>query len=84
KAGIACWSKLEITPPSISNHPCYGTRKANRWLRKLGVFDGKSPAEVARMEAGARLTESMSGLRPQHISYAGQNSKASPPKFHER
>jgi hypothetical protein len=20
-AGIACWSKLEITPPSISNHP---------------------------------------------------------------
>jgi hypothetical protein len=24
-AGIACWTKLEITPPSISNHPRYGT-----------------------------------------------------------
>jgi hypothetical protein len=25
KAGIACWTKLEITPPSISNHLCYST-----------------------------------------------------------
>jgi hypothetical protein len=25
KAGIACWTKLEITPPSISNHSRYGT-----------------------------------------------------------
>src|SRR5205823_11952724 len=24
-AGIACWTKLEITPPSISNHSRYGT-----------------------------------------------------------
>jgi hypothetical protein len=25
EAGIACWTKLEITPPSISNHSRYGT-----------------------------------------------------------
>jgi hypothetical protein len=25
---IACWTKLEITPPSISNHSRYGTRRA--------------------------------------------------------
>jgi hypothetical protein len=24
-AGIACWTKLEITPPSFSNHSRYGT-----------------------------------------------------------
>ncbi|MGP0093898.1 MAG: autotransporter outer membrane beta-barrel domain-containing protein, partial [Xanthobacteraceae bacterium] len=24
-AGIACWTKLEITPPSLSNHSRYGT-----------------------------------------------------------
>jgi hypothetical protein len=24
-AGIACWIKLEITPPSLSNHSRYGT-----------------------------------------------------------
>jgi putative toxin-antitoxin system antitoxin component (TIGR02293 family) len=34
--------------------------KANRWLREnLGVLDGKSPLEVARSEAGARLVEQM-------------------------
>ena len=32
--------------------------KANRWLREgLGILDGKSPLEVARSEAGARLVE---------------------------
>jgi putative toxin-antitoxin system antitoxin component (TIGR02293 family) len=32
--------------------------KANRWLRDgLGILDGKSPLEVARTEAGARLIE---------------------------
>jgi putative toxin-antitoxin system antitoxin component (TIGR02293 family) len=32
--------------------------KANRWLREgLGILDGKSPLEVARTEAGARLIE---------------------------
>ncbi len=25
-AGIACWTKLEITPPSISNLSRYGTK----------------------------------------------------------
>jgi putative toxin-antitoxin system antitoxin component (TIGR02293 family) len=31
---------------------------ANRWLREpLGVLDGKSPLEVTRSEAGARLIE---------------------------
>jgi putative toxin-antitoxin system antitoxin component (TIGR02293 family) len=30
----------------------------NRWLREpLGILDGKSPLEVARTEAGARLIE---------------------------
>jgi hypothetical protein len=24
-AGIACWNKLEIAPPSFSNHSRYGT-----------------------------------------------------------
>jgi putative toxin-antitoxin system antitoxin component (TIGR02293 family) len=34
------------------------TEKANRWLRQgLGILDGKSPLEVARSEAGARLIE---------------------------
>ena len=32
--------------------------KANRWLREgLGILDDKSPLEVARTEAGARLIE---------------------------
>jgi putative toxin-antitoxin system antitoxin component (TIGR02293 family) len=32
--------------------------KANRWLRQeLGALDGKSPLEVARSEAGARVVE---------------------------
>ncbi len=32
--------------------------KANRWLREnLDILDGKSPLEVARSEAGARLVE---------------------------
>jgi len=32
--------------------------KANRWLREaLGILDDKSPLEVARSEAGARLIE---------------------------
>jgi putative toxin-antitoxin system antitoxin component (TIGR02293 family) len=32
--------------------------KANRWLREaLGILGGKSPLEVARTEAGARLIE---------------------------
>lgn len=32
--------------------------KANRWLRQgLGILGGKSPLEVARSEAGARLIE---------------------------
>src|SRR5690242_682014 len=31
---------------------------ANRWLReRLGILDGKSPLEIARTEAGARLIE---------------------------
>lgn len=34
--------------------------KANRWLReKLGILDGKSPLEVARTDAGARLIEQL-------------------------
>ena len=34
--------------------------KANRWLREgLGIPDGKSPLEVARTEAGARLIEQL-------------------------
>jgi putative toxin-antitoxin system antitoxin component (TIGR02293 family) len=34
--------------------------KANRWLREeLGILDGKSPLEVARTEAGARLIEQL-------------------------
>lgn len=34
--------------------------KANRWLRQeLGILDGKSPLEVARTEAGARLIEQL-------------------------
>ena len=34
--------------------------KANRWLREsLSVLDGKTPLEVARMEAGARLIEQL-------------------------
>ncbi len=33
-------------------------QKANRWLREsLGILDGKSPLELARTEAGARLVE---------------------------
>ena len=36
----------------------FGVDKANRWLREpLGILDGKSPLEVARTEAGARLIE---------------------------
>jgi len=32
--------------------------KANRWLRQnLGILDGKSPLDVARSEAGARVVE---------------------------
>jgi len=27
-AGIACWTKLEITPLSFSNHSRYGTRRS--------------------------------------------------------
>jgi putative toxin-antitoxin system antitoxin component (TIGR02293 family) len=34
--------------------------KANRWLREeLGILDGKSPLDVARTEAGARLIEQL-------------------------
>jgi putative toxin-antitoxin system antitoxin component (TIGR02293 family) len=34
--------------------------KANRWLREtLGILDGKSPLDVARTEAGARLVEQL-------------------------
>jgi putative toxin-antitoxin system antitoxin component (TIGR02293 family) len=34
--------------------------RANRWLREpLGILDGKSPLEVARTEAGARLIEQL-------------------------
>ncbi len=34
--------------------------KANRWLREpLGILDRKSPLEVARTEAGARLIEQL-------------------------
>jgi len=34
--------------------------QANRWLREqLGILDGKSPLEVARTEAGARLIEQL-------------------------
>ena len=34
--------------------------KANRWLREpLGLIDGKTPLEVARSEAGARLIEQL-------------------------
>ena len=29
--GLACWTKLEITPPSISNHPCYSTDASERY-----------------------------------------------------
>jgi putative toxin-antitoxin system antitoxin component (TIGR02293 family) len=33
-------------------------QRANRWLREpLGILDGKSPLEVTRTEAGARLIE---------------------------
>jgi putative toxin-antitoxin system antitoxin component (TIGR02293 family) len=36
------------------------TGKANRWLRQdLGILDGKSPLDVARSEAGARLVEQL-------------------------
>jgi putative toxin-antitoxin system antitoxin component (TIGR02293 family) len=34
--------------------------RANRWLcEPLGILDGKSPLEVARTEAGARLIEQL-------------------------
>jgi putative toxin-antitoxin system antitoxin component (TIGR02293 family) len=34
--------------------------KANRWLREcLAILDGKSPLQVARTEAGARLIEQL-------------------------
>jgi putative toxin-antitoxin system antitoxin component (TIGR02293 family) len=34
--------------------------KANRWLREgLGILDGKSPLEMARIEPGARLVEQL-------------------------
>ncbi|MGH7247329.1 MAG: antitoxin Xre/MbcA/ParS toxin-binding domain-containing protein [Pseudomonadota bacterium] len=34
--------------------------KANQWLRgRLDILDGKSPLEVARTEAGARLIEQL-------------------------
>lgn len=33
-------------------------RKANRWLREeLGILDGKTPLDLARSEAGARVIE---------------------------
>ena len=35
--GIACWSKREITPPSISNHPCYGTLTNSHTFTSRGV-----------------------------------------------
>ena len=36
------------------------TEKANRWLREgLGLLDGKTPLEVTRSEAGARLIEQL-------------------------
>ena len=35
-------------------------QRANRWLREpLGILDGKSPLEVTRTEAGARLIEQL-------------------------
>jgi putative toxin-antitoxin system antitoxin component (TIGR02293 family) len=35
-------------------------RSANRWLREnLGILDGKSPLEVARTDAGARVVEQL-------------------------
>jgi len=38
----------------------FGVDKANRWLRQpLAILDGKSPLEVARTEAGARLIEQL-------------------------
>jgi putative toxin-antitoxin system antitoxin component (TIGR02293 family) len=34
--------------------------RANRWLREeLGILDRKSPLQVARTEAGARLIEQL-------------------------
>ena len=35
-------------------------QRGNRWLREpLGILDGRSPLEVARTEAGARLIEQL-------------------------
>src|SRR3989442_14594416 len=38
-AGIACWTKLEITPPSISNHSRYGTSTGSSPVTKtIGIL----------------------------------------------
>jgi hypothetical protein len=42
---IACWTKLEITPPSFSNHPRYGTRATTQ------PADCAGPARTGRMHS---------------------------------
>lgn len=41
----------------------FGNRdKANKWLREsLGILDGRSPLEMAKTEAGARIIEQILG-----------------------
>ena len=46
--------------PSLAEDVFGDVARANRWLREpLGILDGKSPLEVARTEAGARLIEQL-------------------------
>jgi putative toxin-antitoxin system antitoxin component (TIGR02293 family) len=49
---------VRLTRIQVLAEDVFGVDKANRWLREpLGILDGKSPLEVARTEAGARLIE---------------------------
>jgi RNA-directed DNA polymerase len=65
-AGIACWTKLEITPPSISNHSRYGT---NRLARALIAVTGWCRKNRHRpiLDQRAALSAKLTG----HYAYYG-------------
>ena len=53
--------ELSLVPAmSVAENVFGDPEKANRWLRQpLGIIDGKTPLELARTDAGARVVEQL-------------------------
>ena len=51
-------ARIQALAEDVFDNP----EKANRWLREaLGVLDGRTPLELVRTEAGARIVEEILG-----------------------